>query len=98
MEIGDPLLVLADGLVVTRAAAARLDHGGAFDWLTALRKTPTLAVPETARLELLDALSRSHRHSPTLPRSFASRWSRGRRALACVSRPIPRDPIACSLT
>ena len=38
------------------AAAARLDHGGAFEWLTALRKTPTFAVPETARLQLLDAL------------------------------------------
>ena len=56
MEIGAPLLVLADGILVTRATAARLDHGGAFEWLTALRKTPTLAVPETARLQLVDAL------------------------------------------
>jgi superfamily II DNA or RNA helicase len=58
LEITTPLLVLADGILVTYTAAARLDHGNAFDWLAALRRTPLLAVPETASLELFDALLR----------------------------------------
>ena len=55
MEVTDPLLVLGDGLLVTRSHVARLDDGGAFAWLTALRQGP-VTVPATERLTLIDAM------------------------------------------
>jgi superfamily II DNA or RNA helicase len=56
MAVSEPLLVLADGVLVTRDRVARLDHGGAFGWLAALRNTSPIVVPLDQRAALLDAI------------------------------------------
>jgi superfamily II DNA or RNA helicase len=55
MDVTEPLLVLADGMLVTRTSVARLDDRGAFTWLSALRRGP-LTVPIEERLALLDGI------------------------------------------
>ena len=56
MAISEPLLVLADGFLVTRDRLARLDAGSAFGWLAALRHSRPIVVPFDARPALIDAL------------------------------------------
>jgi superfamily II DNA or RNA helicase len=56
MELADALALLPDGVLFTRTHAAGLDHGGAFTWLHALRRTGRVTVPAGARDELADAL------------------------------------------
>jgi superfamily II DNA or RNA helicase len=56
MELSEPVLVLADGLLFTRTHAARLSDGGAFAWLAALRQGSVVTVPSAAREDLIDAL------------------------------------------
>jgi hypothetical protein len=64
MELGEPLLFLRSGLLVTRERIARLDARGAFEWIMALRDVRELRVPAADREELLaEMLS-----SPALPR------------------------------
>jgi superfamily II DNA or RNA helicase len=56
MPLSEPLLVLADGMLVTRERIAPLDHGGAFQWLAALRRSAPILMPFDARPVLIDAL------------------------------------------
>ena len=56
MALAEPLLVLGDGMLVTRTHAARIEHGGAFTWLTTLRRVGSIAVPFAGRPALIDAL------------------------------------------
>jgi superfamily II DNA or RNA helicase len=56
MEVSEPLLVLADDVLLTRTHASRLHHGGAFTWLAALRRTGGISIPVDERLDLVDAL------------------------------------------
>jgi superfamily II DNA or RNA helicase len=65
MALTDPVLVLADGIVLTQTHAARLDVGTSFAWLAAMRGDGRIAVPLEARDDLLDLLVTSS-PSPTL--------------------------------
>lgn len=56
MGVQEPLAVLPDGLLVTSTRVARLDHGGAFAWLAACRRTGAVTVPTSARSAIADAL------------------------------------------
>jgi superfamily II DNA or RNA helicase len=56
MALADAVVVLADGILITRTHAARLQHGGAFAWLAALRGTGPVTVPADGRDALIDAL------------------------------------------
>ena len=56
MAVSEPLLVLADGILVTTDQVARLDHKSAFGWLAALRQSAPIPVPFEARPALIDAL------------------------------------------
>ena len=56
MAVTEPLLVLSDGLLVTRTHAARLIHGDAFPWLSALRRADAITIPLDARDDLIDTL------------------------------------------
>jgi superfamily II DNA or RNA helicase len=56
MDMAEPLLVLADDVVLTRTHAAGLNHCGAFAWLAALRRTGRVTVPIDARVALIDTL------------------------------------------
>ena len=56
MTVTEPLLVLSDGLLVTRTHAARLIHGDAFPWLSALRRADAITIPLDARDDLIDTL------------------------------------------
>ena len=56
MDVADPLLVLADDLLLTRTHAAALNHGGAFSWLASLRRSGRMTAPLDARVNLIDTL------------------------------------------
>jgi superfamily II DNA or RNA helicase len=56
MDVSDPSIVLADGVLVTQTHAASLDHGGAFTWLAAMRRTGRVTVPQESRSAIVDAL------------------------------------------
>ncbi len=56
MALAEPLLVLGDGVLLTRTHAARVDHGGASAWLATLRRAGPISVPLDGRLALIDAL------------------------------------------
>ncbi|HXI27846.1 MAG TPA: SNF2-related protein, partial [Vicinamibacterales bacterium] len=56
MAVTEPLVVLADGVLITRTHAARLDHADAFVWLAALRRIGSVTVPYESRSALLTAL------------------------------------------
>ncbi len=55
MDVSMPLLVLADGALVTDAHVARLDHSGAFAWLRGLRATGAVTIPLGERDRVIDA-------------------------------------------
>ncbi len=46
MNLTDPLLLLRDGIVFTRDYAAVLDDGHAFQWISVLRRSGSILVPE----------------------------------------------------
>jgi superfamily II DNA or RNA helicase len=56
MALTDPAMVSSEGLLFTPTHAARLNHGGAYPWLVALRRGGQVTVPEDARDALIDAL------------------------------------------
>jgi hypothetical protein len=64
MEIAEPVMLVAGGLVFTREKVAPLDEGGAFPWVAMLRSKQELLVPATDREELLRQLL----SLPALPR------------------------------
>jgi len=54
-----PVLLMAGGLIVFEDRMARLDAGGVFPWLVALRRNATIEVPYEDRWDLLERLWRS---------------------------------------
>jgi hypothetical protein len=62
--ISEPVLLLAGGLVIDRDRAARLDHQGAFQWISVLRVQGPLSAPLKQKDELLQELLQM----PHLPR------------------------------
>ena len=56
MDVTAPRVVLADGILLTDTQAARLDHGGAFGWLTALRRIGPVTAPQESSSAIIDAL------------------------------------------
>ena len=56
MTVTEPLMVLSDGLLITRTHAARLIDGDAYPWLSALRRADALRIPLDARDDLIDTL------------------------------------------
>ena len=68
MDVREPQLVLASGHLIARGALARLEHGGAFPWLTALRRLPEApAFPPDAAPRLRQTLARSRVDPAVLP-------------------------------
>ncbi|HXB73636.1 MAG TPA: DEAD/DEAH box helicase [Candidatus Acidoferrales bacterium] len=63
MELSEPMLLLEYGLLVTRGRVARLDHGGAFAWITQLRTVKTIPFPDRERDLALEMILKS----PVLP-------------------------------
>lgn len=56
LDVSAPVIVLADGLLMTPSHVARLDPGSGFSWLAALRRSGRIAVPRHARDALIDAI------------------------------------------
>jgi len=56
MPLGQPLLLLRAGFVFTADRVARLDHGGAFGWISVLREQGRLQVPAGDAEELIARL------------------------------------------
>ncbi len=53
MHLGEPLLLLASGILITRKAVARFHHGGAFPWISLLRKEKQIHVPPGQAKEMI---------------------------------------------
>jgi hypothetical protein len=64
MDMADPTMLVAGGLVFTREKVAPLDEGGAFPWVGMLRAKQELLIPAADREELLRQLL----SLPALPR------------------------------
>jgi len=56
VPLSSPVLLLASGLVIFEDRVARLETGGQFAWIVALRETPVVEVPYRDRWELLERL------------------------------------------
>ena len=67
MALQTPLLILGDGILFTQTHAARVDSGAAFSWLAALHRAAPIAVPASARDELIDALLAASPHLAGVP-------------------------------
>jgi superfamily II DNA or RNA helicase len=77
MEVADPLLVLAGGILFTHTHAARLSAGEAFTWLTALRHGNRITVPLESRDELIDAVLASSPRLAVVPDDLRIETVRG---------------------
>jgi len=56
MDVTYPIIVLADGVLMTPSHAARLEVGGGFTWLASLRRNGPVAVPRHGREALIEAM------------------------------------------
>jgi hypothetical protein len=56
MDLEEPLLLLASGLLVTRKTVARFDAGGAFGWVAELRRAKKIPFPDRDREKVMQAL------------------------------------------
>jgi superfamily II DNA or RNA helicase len=64
MDLTEPAMLVAGGMVFTRQSIAPMDDGGAFPWVVMLRTKQELLIPATDRDELLQQLL----SLPELPR------------------------------
>jgi superfamily II DNA or RNA helicase len=67
MALTEPQLLLASGYVVARGALSRLEHGGAFSWLSELRRRGPATIPAHAAPLLVEALARTQVDRSVLP-------------------------------
>lgn len=63
MDLKEPSLLLEYGLLLARGRMARLDHGGAFAWITQLRNVTRIPFPDRERDRALEMMLQS----PVLP-------------------------------
>jgi len=63
MSLSEPALLLEYGLMAAHGRVARLDHGGAFAWITQLRNLKRIPFPDRERERVLDMILKS----PVLP-------------------------------
>ena len=99
MELSEPLIIFAGGILFTSTHAARVNAGGAFAWLAALRQAGRIDVPLDARDALIDALLTSSPPSVHVPDDLrvetVDRQARNRLTL----RRLPRhDRVRAELT
>lgn len=64
MDLSEPTMLVAGGMVFSRQTVAPVDDGGAFPWVVMLRNKQELLIPATDREELLQQLL----SLPQLPR------------------------------
>ena len=67
MAVTEPQIVLSAGFLTANQNLARLDHGGAFAWLTELRRAGSMRFPRTAAPRLVESLARSGVSPASLP-------------------------------
>ena len=67
LSLADAVLLLDEGLVLTRTHAARLDHGGALPWMRELGRHEPVAIPFDQRDVLRDAILASQPPTADLP-------------------------------
>jgi len=92
MALSDPVLILAEGILFTQTQAARVDTGGAFSWLAALRRAGRIAVPTEARDELIDALLVASPHLAAVPDDLRVETIQGQPGPRLMLRPISHRP------
>jgi SNF2 family DNA or RNA helicase len=56
MQLAEPEMLLSDGLMFHGNSAARLEHGGCFQWVAALRQSGPVKLPDSDIHEWLSAL------------------------------------------
>ncbi|MGE0129837.1 MAG: SNF2-related protein [Blastocatellales bacterium] len=68
LDFAEPVLMLQGGLIFTRESIAALDDGGAFHWISILRRAGALSIPENQIGEFMtEALRGSHPPRLDLP-------------------------------
>ncbi len=68
LDFAAPVLILQGGLIFTRESIAALDDGGAFQWISILRRAGALSIPENQIGEFMtEVLSGSHPPRLDLP-------------------------------
>jgi superfamily II DNA or RNA helicase len=92
MALSDPVLILAEGILFTQTQAARVDTGGAFSWLAALRRAGGIAVPAGARDELIDALLAASPHLAGVPDDLRVETIQGQPRPRLMLRPMSHRP------
>jgi len=92
MALSEPLLALADGVLVTRSHVARLDHHGAFGWLAALRQSGPMDVPLNARPALIDAMLAQPPSLAEAPEELKVRIEDGRPSPSLKLTPLRMHP------
>jgi superfamily II DNA or RNA helicase len=102
VELAAPVLLLDAGLVFFADTAARLDHGGAFAWVTHLRRAGPLRVPARHAVRFVEALARlpalpPHAFPPDLAAESARPVPRPRLAVRRGPRDWPPDLLEATL-
>jgi superfamily II DNA or RNA helicase len=67
MAVTEPQLVIAEGFLAAGGRLARLDHGGAYAWLTQLRRVAPMRFPRAAAPRVVEALARARVAPDALP-------------------------------
>ena len=67
MPVSEPGLVIPAGYLIAHDTISRLDHGGAFAWLTELRRAGSMHFPLAAGPRVAEALARARVDPASLP-------------------------------
>jgi superfamily II DNA or RNA helicase len=67
MSVRGPDVVFGRGYLIANAMVARMDHAGAFAWLTELRRSGPALVPAEAAADLMETLAQSNVEPAHLP-------------------------------
>ena len=71
MPLADAILLTEGGVLLTRERATRYEHGGAFDWVTALRQSVSFSIPAAEVDEFVaELLRQSHLPPVDLPQEL----------------------------
>ncbi|MDE3156906.1 MAG: helicase SNF2, partial [Acidobacteriota bacterium] len=92
LSLSAPLLVTADGILITETQAARLDAGEGFSWLATLRRTGPVTIPASARHQLMDALLVPGPRIDDVPPALRVEIVAGRPAPRLRLRPMASSP------
>src|SRR6185437_6213501 len=85
--LSEPLILLAEGLVVFRDRIARFDHAGSFSWVMMLRQSGPLLVPKKQEADFIEWLAQQP-EAPNIELPLELQWEK--------DRPAPQPKLTIS--